>query len=1517
MAENGNQANNGGEGVLPPDPIHARVAPARNGRNPITFKDIKQASEAIQAVLPKFKGESSDEIFGEWCRKFTMEANSLNLGHQLTALVFPRLLDGRARLKYQTLTAEEQANYGTAVTALGDRLRSQGSRSKAMTDLAKIKKKESESIIAFAKRVEAQVNVAYPRLLLTQKNEIAINRFVDGLPFQIRKRLLEMEGLERMATAIERAERIAEINEEEERETVNLIRQIKKSDDEAEIEMLQEEIKKLEFWNEKLQSRGNQGNRYSNSYEGQRNRGFERQPYNPRGRSCPPQREGWNINRTPRGTGINFLMVMTIMALITQATAIKMQICPVERSGEYFYPPTTTVCESDKTEQVIKTDVELWTEYGASQKIQAYRCTTTKYDSCYQGFFDMLFRNPTISNVETSPMSKELCELAMRNHKIGEIILEAKGENLFQSTPDKEIYMIQKGFECPQKYIYTLEIGEIASPDGEIITSSLGDTSGCKAENGECVISTARLMWDTAGIEKFCKYTQITTTEAYVTKSKVAISELQMALQISPNQTVSGFQMCSQNLAVATNNGFVIAFKESNGTKSFKDIFEAVKTKRVKRHLLRNKSNETLIHRLFGPNVNAQNFTLFAVDPPTDYRIIHELKRYDVSFSQVKHQWANYDLPNKQIAMLRAIKEGELRKQYIRELRQDGKGIEQADLIKRLEHPTELFDQDLIEEFGPTRMLSDSEKRDWDSKGDLDETQRQRERIQAGQNYVQSISAMSMKATENRENAQLNSRVQFVADKIIESNYQEFNNVYRKLCELQNTQIEITRTLLIIDPTLGMRTLLKRDDIVAKRAGEVYMVNQCREIEAEEIHYDHKINGTCYINTPVTVKNKTWFIAPGTQKDLIQENTEVACGDVALAIYKDLENNWRSKNGIANVRNVPINIMKTMERLNLTLSAQPVFGKLEDLDNPTMYLATWANVLANIRQNQYHLVKGLQGKGIQGPGFTDILEKGADKVASISVEIRKSIEKGAEAVKDTAITVIKTIVIPIVLVITLGLAIWTGLKIYYGNNISRKVIVEMAKVARAAPPMVRSAMRRMRPEINNIQLGDFDEDEPTEMQTFDTKRKHSTVTIPDVYSIINFTGKYRVPRVTVQINKEDTIALIDTGASISLITDTTVRRIDKEAEITKTNEYARAANGDIMYFIGKITLTIKIGNKHALMKFFIVKEAPEQCILGMDFIHEMNKQNFGIIFNPDMEHISIGNTELKLLTQMECREVIKKQNEVTFAKNKMKDNLPFIQIELDGVPVVTLLDPRSSVSIITERMVYELNLQNKVKPINGSARVANRTEIKFIGQIDVTVTIGETSISLEMRVTENEETYGTCLLGFDFFKTLTKKSKLLAFNIADKVLKTGNTSVKVVNPYTDQQQHSFVALPKKRELQILEKISCHGQSNQQPKKSTRQDDYLLWNQTEKNVEQHQSKTGIEQWKRQQQLCGNQSWKAEEQLLLGNQLKDMVRHLNNSATMRRRKQQIRDDAQQNAANGQLRRSRRLQGCDPIM
>ncbi|EFO98803.1 hypothetical protein CRE_03601, partial [Caenorhabditis remanei] len=307
----------------------------------------------------------------------------------------------------------------------------------------------------------------------------------------------------------------------------------------------------------------------------------------------------------------------------------------------------------------------------------------------------------------------------------------------------------------------------------------------------------------------------------------------------------------------------MISFKDANETESLEHLISKTLRRRVKRHVLRNKPNETVIQRIFGPTVTANNFTMFAVDPPTDFRIIHELKKYDIAFSFVKYQWENYDLPNKQIAMLRAIREGELRKQYIRELRQNGEGERQADLIRRLEKPTELFDQDLIEEFGPARLLSDSEKREWRQTGQLEETRTQNERERAGQKYVQTISEISNRATENRGNAQLNSRVQFVTDKIIEASHHEFNKIYRKLCELQNTQIEITRNLLTIDPTLGMRTLLKRSDIVAKRAGEVYMVNQCRQIEPEKIHYDHKVK--LGLGNRVQQSKCTAKVANGTQ----------------------------------------------------------------------------------------------------------------------------------------------------------------------------------------------------------------------------------------------------------------------------------------------------------------------------------------------------------------------------------------------------------------------------------------------------------------------------------------------------------------------------------------------------------------------------------------------------------------------------------------------------------------------------
>ncbi|EFO96055.1 hypothetical protein CRE_03584 [Caenorhabditis remanei] len=258
-----------------------------------------------------------------------------------------------------------------------------------------------------------------------------------------------------------------------------------------------------------------------------------------------------------------------------------------------------------------------------------------------------------------------------------------------------------------------LEVGEIATPDGDRVITSLGDTANCKAATGECEIYDARIVWSSEKITKFCKYSKVETTEAFVTKTKIAIPSLQMALEIKQDQNETHTENCGLRMAVMTNNGFVISI--TNHKQSLSELIDSVENKKTRRKRslqLKNRPSDLLIQRLYGPNATLSSYPMFSYDPITDPRILHEIRRYDIALSHIRYQWENFDLPDKQIAVLRAIREGEYRKQLIRELREDVGNLKNAVTIKQLEQPSHHFDGYLNEEFGAARALVGSEKRE-------------------------------------------------------------------------------------------------------------------------------------------------------------------------------------------------------------------------------------------------------------------------------------------------------------------------------------------------------------------------------------------------------------------------------------------------------------------------------------------------------------------------------------------------------------------------------------------------------------------------------------------------------------------------------------------------------------------------------------------------------------------------------------------------------------------------------------
>uniref|UniRef100_A0A8R1EB78 Uncharacterized protein n=1 Tax=Caenorhabditis japonica TaxID=281687 RepID=A0A8R1EB78_CAEJA len=131
------------------------------------FKDIKSATEALLVTVPKFSGDKDEDTYIQWVEKYVLEANTLRLGRPLTIAVFPRLLTGSARLKYDSLTTEEKTDFALLTQALADKLRVNEGKDKAMNELSQATIKSSESVIKFAKRCHENV---YDALSKAQEN---------------------------------------------------------------------------------------------------------------------------------------------------------------------------------------------------------------------------------------------------------------------------------------------------------------------------------------------------------------------------------------------------------------------------------------------------------------------------------------------------------------------------------------------------------------------------------------------------------------------------------------------------------------------------------------------------------------------------------------------------------------------------------------------------------------------------------------------------------------------------------------------------------------------------------------------------------------------------------------------------------------------------------------------------------------------------------------------------------------------------------------------------------------------------------------------------------------------------------------------------------------------------------------------------------------------------------------------------------------------------------------------------
>ncbi|XP_045105138.1 uncharacterized protein LOC123500495 [Portunus trituberculatus] len=141
--------------------------------------------------------------------------------------------------------------------------------------------------------------------------------------------------------------------------------------------------------------------------------------------------------------------------------------------------------------------------------------------------------------------------------------------------------------------------------------------------------------------------------------------------------------------------------------------------------------------------------------------------------------------------------------------------------------------------------------------------------------------------------------------------------------------------------------------------------------------------------------------------------------------------------------------------------------------------------------------------------------------------------------------------------------------------------------------------------------------------------------------------------IEVQIENESVLALMDTGAGVSLVSRDVVDKLRKK-HITPTNKVIRNASGDEMLTSGKTKLTLTIGGKIYTHDFVISEDRalPSQIIIGFDF---MKRYNVNLNTKPLQLYIEGRRIVIVEIPMMHAI-MITERSEKEAVTNESKDN---------------------------------------------------------------------------------------------------------------------------------------------------------------------------------------------------------------------------------------------------------------------
>ncbi|PIC12741.1 hypothetical protein B9Z55_028250 [Caenorhabditis nigoni] len=726
---------------------------------------------------------------------------------------------------------------------------------------------------------------------------------------------------------------------------------------------------------------------------------------------------------------------------------------------------------------------------------------------------------------------------------------------------------------CQDACRFVLQKGSISTFEGTVITSLMLNVDFCKFEEGICSNDGATVVWNPPKMEE-CRHSHVGSFTAQFTNNMALIPNSQAAFELQ-KEVPEKIRKC---------------FSEQVQVSSSKVIFVPKVQRRRKRSspTANNLLEEFLQLRIHTPNLHLRQANRIRSFLPS------MISYWNVSEYVLERQMRMHPMKDISLAILYTLVEKEAS-----EAKLQGKPFSQ------IAYPDGSMD------YSPTEAeswisLAKILLRKISTPMTLLPTNKPLEQLEPVKSYIGTSAHVKYLQTSydrredqrrNLTSSSVNARIQF-NNKMLQSDLQKnFEELSRTLCKVQARQAAIWKALIQIEPTIGMRAILQRNDIFASYVGpQVLFVTQCSPIKAKEIIQSRRIGDACFLQTPiVTSKNKTMFIVTGTS-DVTSSSKRIPCEEVTSSVF-EAENGTFTKDGkVQDVQQPNALLHSNISLSSIKFLSGDIFETSVHSAFPMALAVSFGESLQSMQ---------LQKKSFLKP---TTLEKYVNEKKKTLQELARlggyAWDTATDTIKDT-IDEVK--------------GFYKEYAIFVGS-----ILCVIVLAARFVYLIIVMYCRdpfgifnvKLEEEVNYVDQ-ESDSPEPETYQEavkpFLAKYPPLMTYVPILISLVNTVQSTTLPFVPITIRDRITVGY------------------------TRSKKSATAANGSSFTFLGHCFLPVRIGNTTLETKFLISDDqnCPAAVLLGYDFMSQLEEKGISTTLLPGQKKMIVGSAIVPLLRQGE------------------------------------------------------------------------------------------------------------------------------------------------------------------------------------------------------------------------------------------------------------------------------------------